>query len=79
MLYEASGRRVKNFLTYLPCSSFLLLLPPPLPSFILYYHTISHRVNLARSELNPLKEWILNLLAIGSTNFQKKEKKFAGN
>lgn len=79
MLYEASGRRVKNFLTYLPCSSFLLLPPPRLPSFILYYHTISHRVNLARSELNPLKEWILNLLAIGSTNFQKKEKKFAGN
>lgn len=79
MLYEASGRRVKNFLTYLPCSSFLLLPPPRLLSFILYYHTTSHRVNLARSELNPLKEWILNLLAIGSTNFQKKEKKFAGN
>lgn len=67
MLYEASGRRVKNFLTYLPCSSF----SPP--SFILYYHTISHRVNLAPSELNPLKE-ILNLLAIGSTNFRKKGK-----
>lgn len=44
MLYEASGRRVKNFLTYLPCSSF----PPSLPHSLLSHDTHTHRVNLAR-------------------------------
>lgn len=73
MLYEASGRRVKNFLTYLPCSFF----SSPFLSPSLLYSVLSHDTHppcKSRSELNPLKE-ILNLLAIGSMNFQK-EKKF---
>lgn len=67
-------RVVVELKTFLHTCHAPLFLPSLPPSLILYYHTIhTHRVNLAPSELNPLKE-ILNLLAIGSTNFQKKEK-----
>lgn len=67
-------RVVVELKTFLHTCRAPLFLPSLPPSLILYYHTIhTHRVNLAPSELNPLKE-ILNLLAIGSTNFQKKEK-----
>lgn len=67
-------RVVVELKTFLHTCYAPLFLPSLPPSLILYYHTIhTHRVNLAPSELNPLKE-ILNLLAIGSTNFQKKEK-----
>lgn len=67
-------RVVVELKTFLHTCHAPLFLPSLPPSFILYYHTIhTHRVNLAPSELNPLKE-ILNLLAIGSTNFQKNEK-----
>lgn len=69
-------RVVVELKTFLHTCRAPLFLPSLPPSLILYYHTIhTHRVNLAPSELNPLKE-ILNLLAIGSTNFQKKRKKF---
>lgn len=49
MLYEASGRRVKNFLTYLPCSSF-----PPLPPSLLH-SVLSHDTH---PPCKSCSEWI---------------------